>query len=360
MSTISLVYSAFLQSPSTSQLSQDAALHYITTTTSISEPTAILKHLTAQKKQVTTKEQKVLNAIEGPDNLFLETETTLEFNNGGGAFLPAMDENLLDEKMVTFPLLHVVSFDADQKIKQIRLHWDLSTLLKQVEAIGRTGRNWPIRDGRAQIDTISKSLKSTGINPDKQPALPVRGPNEVVIQEHHKRTSVSATRDPHASLALFAPRDPNENTGSTYDGPKVSTRESAKPAPRDYGELFANSENDTPGKDGKVRSSSPTKAGGVFAKAGAGKNHTGNRLFEAEDNAPRQASPERKKTFNQRYQHFDFGDGEDAPQHRPSSNGRGNKSQPSFSFEDFHTPPKVTGKPRRDDERHWGGEVCSG
>lgn len=350
-------YAAFLASPSTSHLAPDAAINYITTTTSISEPTAILKHLTAQSKQVTTKEQKVLYSVEGPESLFLETQTTLQFNNGGGAYLPSIDENLLDEKIVTFPLLHVVSFDADGKIKQIRLHWDLSTLLKQVEAIGRTGRNWPIRDGKAQIDAISKSLKTDGINTDKQPALTKGGPNDVVIREHQKRTSVSATRDPHASLALFAPRDPNEDMGSTYEGPKYAVRESAKPAPREYNELFANGEGPTP-KPGNVRSPSPTKDGSIL-KAGAGKNYKGNRLFDDDDHESRQPSPERKKTYNQKYNHFDFGDGEDAVQTTiPANNGRGHKHQPTFSFEDFATPPKAGTKIRRDDERHWGDEVC--
>lgn len=96
-------YSAFLQAPSASHLASDASLNYITTTTVISEPNAILKHLQAQAKQIAKKEERVLNAIEGPDSLFLETETTLQFQAGGGAYLPSMDENLLDEKLVTFP-----------------------------------------------------------------------------------------------------------------------------------------------------------------------------------------------------------------------------------------------------------------
>ena len=217
-------YSSFLQSPNASHLASDASINYITTTTVINEPAAILKHLQAQLKQVAKKEERVLNAIEGPDSLFLETETTLQFNNGGGAYLPSMDENLLDEKLVTFPLLHVVNFDADQKIKQIRLHWDQGTLLKQVEAIGRTGRNWPIRDGKAQVDAITKSLKSSGIDSSAKQPLGSRHPNEVVITQHNKKDSVSATRDPHASLSLFAARDPNEHAPGNYQDSKVAPR----------------------------------------------------------------------------------------------------------------------------------------
>lgn len=348
------LYSSFLQSPNPSHLANDASINYITTTTVINEPAAILRHLQSQAKQVTKKEEKVLSAIEGPDSLFLETETTLQFNNGGGAYLPSMDENLLDEKLVTFPLLHVVSFDGEQKIKQIRLHWDQGTLLKQVEAIGKTGRNWPIRDGKAQIEAINKSLKSSGQELNGKP-LGSRNPNEVVISQHKKSDSVSATRDPHASLNLFAPRDPNEHAPGEYEGPRLAPRASAKPAPRDMGDLFANGEAQAAAEPGsKIRSPSPTKSEGVILKSGAGKHFTGNRLFDENgDNTPR--SPERKKTYGQKYDHFAFGDGEDVPENkRPMSGGKNNKGQATFSFEDFSTPPKYKSKARPDDELHWG------
>ena len=351
-------YSSFLQSPSASHLSSDASINYITTTTAISEASAILKHLQAQQKQVTKKEEKVLNAIEGPDSLFLETEITLQFNNGGGAYLPSMDENLLDEKLVTFPLLHVVSFDAEQKIKQIRLHWDQGTLLKQVEAIGRTGRNWPIRDGKAQIEAITKSLKSSGREAGSKQPLGSRNPNEVVINSHQKKDGVSATRDPHASLNLFAPRDPNEHAPGDYQGPKLAPRASAKPAPRDMNDLFTSGEAPAAAPGSTARSPSPTKTDGVMFKSGAGKHYTGNRLFDDNEQSGIARSPERKKVFGQKYQHFTFGDGEDVPESsRPTSGGRGSKGQPTFTFEDFATPPKYQAKARPDDARHWGS-VC--
>ena len=353
-------YSAYLQSPSVSHLASDASLNYITTTTVINESTAILKHLQAQQKQVTKKEEKVLNAIEGPGSLFLETQVTLQFNNGGGAYLPQMDDNLLDEKLVIFPLLHVVSFDGEKKIKQIRLHWDQGTLLKQVEAIGRTGRNWPIRDGKAQADAISKSLKASGLDPDAKVPLGVRSPNEVVIREHTKRDSVSATRDPHASLALFSPRDPNQDAARLYEGPNQAVRASAKPAPRDYGELFAGEDTPKAPTGSNFRSPSPSKSDAVFHKGGAGKHFTGNRLFNENEESDAPRSPERKKVFSQKYDHFAFGDGEDVPQSgRPTSGGRGIKAQPTFSFEDFNTPPKYSAKVRPDDERHWGENVSA-
>jgi hypothetical protein len=346
-------------------LADDATLNYITTTTAIKEPAAILKHITAQSKQLEKKEEKVLNIIENDNGCCVETLTTLLFQSGGGAYLPSMDSNLLDERVVTFPVTHVVTYNSESKIQQIRLYWDQGTLLKQVEAIGRTGRNWPIRDGKAQADFVTASVKSGNSNTSSNGhgnghgngrALASRNPNEVVINQHSKRDSVTVTRDPHASLSLFAERDPNE-TDRSYEGPKHSIAKSAKPAPREYGELFTN-EDSAAALTITGRTSSPHKTDGTILKAGAGKHYAGNRLFDEDEGMDRSKSPERKKTYNGKYEHFTFGDGEDAPtkENRPFSKGPGQHNA-TFSFEDFATPPKHVEKPRRDDERHWGADV---
>ncbi|KAF2769457.1 hypothetical protein EJ03DRAFT_92270 [Teratosphaeria nubilosa] len=341
-------YTSWLQSPKTSLLSANARLVYITTTTEIHEPTAILKHIQSQEKHITKKEEKVLNTIESSHGLCVETQTSLLFKTSGGAYLPGIDENLLDEKLVTFPMIHIVSFDSEGKIKQIRLHWDQGSLLKQVEAIGRTGRNWPIRDGKQQIDAISKGLKAAGQDSvEGASSLPLRGPQEVVIDRHKRHESVSATRDPHASLSLFAPRDPNEEAASrSYNGPKYAPRETAKPPSRDLADIVGE---DRPDQN-HTRSTSPTKGG-------AGKNFNPNRLFDDNDEnaAP---LPAQKKTYKDKYEHFDFGEGEDATQ-ESHVNGKksSSKSQATFSFEDFTTPPKVSGRSRPDYDRQWGAGV---
>jgi hypothetical protein len=283
------VYASYLRSPG-AQLAADASLHYITSTTEILGDKAILKHLQAQAKLLTKKEERVLSTIEQSPLLFVETATTLLFGQGGGAWLPSLDENLLDEKTVTFPVLHVVALDAEQKIKSIRLYWDQSTLLKQVEAIGKTGRNWPIRDGKSQIEAINKSIKLS--NSGGAAHATAGATND--LPTHHKQQSVSATRDPHASLNLFAPRDPNEHAPGDYQGPKLAPRASAKPAPRAYNELFAGGEAPAEDPTKQMRSPSPSKDGVVF-KSGAGKHYTGNRLFDENEEPSRQRSPERKK-----------------------------------------------------------------
>ncbi|KAM0714953.1 hypothetical protein Q7P37_009418 [Cladosporium fusiforme] len=345
-------YLSFLASPSASVLAPSASINYITTTTAISEPTAILKHLQIQSKQVVKKEEQVLSTIEGANGVFVETQTTLQFHNGGGAFLPGMDENVIDERIVTFPLLHAVDFDANRKIAQIRLYWDQGTLLKQVEAIGRTGRNWPIREGEKLIEAVKASVIATGQATNGSAGAGLRSQHDVVVNQHKRGESTNVTRDPHASLALFAPRDPNEDTGSSYSGPTYAPPPSAKPAPRDYGELFVGEETPASAK----RSTSPSKIDGRAVKAGAGKNVSGNRLFDEED-VDANGTPHSKKTYQQKYDHFAFGNGEDAKAERPNSTRSSRKSQATFSFEDFATPPKVTEKHNPGYERNWGADV---
>lgn len=355
-------YLAFLQNPSTSLLAADASLVYITTTTEIKEPNAILKHFQAQHKQVEKKEEKILNSIADDYGLCLETETTLFFKEGGGAYLPGIDSNFLDEKLVTLPMTHKVRFDAEQKIKQIRLDWDQGTMLKSVDIIGKNGRNWPIREGKAQIETINKSLAAGGRNTDvngSSGAAP-RGQHDVVIGQHKKRDSVSATRDPHASLALFAPRDPNEDTGPRqFEGPKTAPRESYKAPHRGLDTILAGDEIAETGS--KLRSPSPTKTDGFFPKAGAGKHHVNNRLFDENEPTGVARSPERKKTFQQKNEHFEFGDGEDVlPENsRPTSGKSHQNVQTQIDFAAFSVSPGVKGKTRPDYEHNWGQEVRS-
>ncbi|EMC93427.1 hypothetical protein BAUCODRAFT_26718 [Baudoinia panamericana UAMH 10762] len=353
-------YTSFLQSPTTSLLAADATLVYVTTTTEIQEPTAILKHIQSQQKQVVKKDEKVLNAIEGQDGLCLETETTLLFKTGGGAYLPGVDENFLDERTVTFPLTHVVRFDAEKKIKQMRLYWDQGTLLKQVEVIGRTGRNWPIKDGKAQIQAVTKSLNAGGrtieINGTSSQQAH-KGPHNGVASQQQKRGSMSATRDPHASLNLFGPRDPTEESEPRFDGPGHAIRESMAPQSRDLNQILAGNDEDTP-MGSNVRSPSPVKGDGVILKSGAGKHHKPNRLFDENEPPAEPRSPEKKKTYADKHSHFEFGDNGDAPaQQRPASSRASRNNQTQIKFEDFSSPLQVREKTRPDYERHWGAGV---
>ncbi|KAK5742526.1 hypothetical protein LTR17_003329 [Elasticomyces elasticus] len=346
-------YTTFLNNPTAALLADDASLVYVTTTTEIRDRDSILKHIAAQEKQASKKSEKVLNVVASHDGACFETEITLQFKAGGGAYLPGLDDNLLDEKVVNFPLVHVVRLE-DQKIKQIRLYWDQGTLLRQVEAIGKSGRNWPIKDGQAQIHSINKSLKAGGSNTDVSvsSAPQAASKSDIVIQQHKKRESVSATNDPHASLALFAQRDPNEQTRQQYDGPKTAPRESYKAPNRGLNDILAS-------EDGNMhpRDPSPSKVD-KFHKAGAGKHHVNNRLFDENEPSSPPRSPERKKVFKDKNGHFEFGDGEDAAgEYRPTS-ARGSKKVPTqVGFAAFSVSPSVKDKTRPDYDRHWGDGV---
>lgn len=105
MASLLSVYQSFLASPNASALNNDASLNYITTLTTINSAAAIIKHHAAHQKVLTKREEKVLSCVEGSGALCLDVEITLEFNTGGGAYLPGLDDNFLADRVVTFPMV---------------------------------------------------------------------------------------------------------------------------------------------------------------------------------------------------------------------------------------------------------------
>lgn len=102
---LSRAYQSFLAAPATSALAPGASINYVPTTTTVTEPNAILKHIAAQGKLLKKKGEKVLSTIESSNGLCLDVETTLEFVNGGGAYLPGLDDNFVADRTVTFPVV---------------------------------------------------------------------------------------------------------------------------------------------------------------------------------------------------------------------------------------------------------------
>lgn len=103
--TLSDTYQRFLDRPSQGALAEKAALHYITTLTSIHDAAAVIKHLQVQEKLLKKTSQKVVSVVEGRHALSLDVETTIEFQNGGGAYLPGLDDNFVADRTVTFPMV---------------------------------------------------------------------------------------------------------------------------------------------------------------------------------------------------------------------------------------------------------------
>ncbi|KAF2277519.1 uncharacterized protein EI97DRAFT_432383 [Westerdykella ornata] len=381
--TLSAIYQAFLARPSSEALVDDASLHYITTLTSINTAAAIVKHYTVQEKLLKKRGDKVLNSIEDASALSLEVETTIEFVAGGGAYLPGLDDNFVADRTVTFPMIHFVKFDKDQKITQIRLHWDQGSLLKQIDVIGARARNWPIRDGKEQAHLIATSAGSAATSGASagscRRSTASRGPDDVTItgRPASRSTTSNAMNDPHASLNLFQPRD-IENETSNFSQPSAQRAQSAKPRSRNLSELIAGEDPASPSPaEGPVPNTEriPTKAGG-------GKNYKPNRLFDEE--AEPVATPLSVKTNAKKYSHFEFGEGEDArPVETPLSVktnakkynhfefGHGDEDEPTprgrepprptrtkhmsqWDFEDFVTPEKTKPKVLREAVRHFG------
>ncbi|RMZ66856.1 hypothetical protein GMOD_00002229 [Pyrenophora seminiperda CCB06] len=356
--TLRDTYSRFLATPSTGALADHATLHYVSTTTSINDATAIIKHLAVQEKLLKKTKQKILDAIEGNHGLSVDVETTIEFSNGGGAYLPGLDDNFVTDRTVTFAMVHMVRFDRAGKITQIRQYWDQGSLLKQIDVIGARSRNWPIRDGSEQIRLIASNAAAAAANqPEASPSRPStaasRGVDEVSISSRSRRSTNNAMNDPHASLSLFQPRDIDEDdedrVSRSSSQPSVPRSLSAKPPPREYSELFA-------GADGGSPSPSPQER--IPVKAGSGKNFKNNRLFEEEDD-PADRVPVSIKTSSKKYDHFTFGEGEETPKVRDTSrptrhDQHRNRNDAHWDFDDFATPNKSKPKTHPQAARHFG------
>ncbi|KAF4984837.1 hypothetical protein FZEAL_65 [Fusarium zealandicum] len=337
-------YKQFLAAPSASLLADNAALHYVTTTTTFAGPTQIIKHISALQRQVTKKKEDVFNIIDGQNVVVFEVDTGLGFQTSGGPYLPGLDDNFLSARDVYLPITHFVSFDEAGKITQIRLQWDQGSLLKQIEVIGKSGRNWPIRDSREQIAFIRSSIKAGGTAAPSAPSH-----NETSRQT--RGSSNNAMRDPHASLHLFASREEIE---AAQPASVVSPYGGNRPRQRSFTEILG----DEPASPSAGRQQmSPSKAG-------QGKNIQPMRIF---DGCEHTQEPEPPKSTNSRYirpnptkySHFEFADGtdpQDAPQPGLSFDERvKSKHDSQWDFADFMTPQKTNPSRtmRTQDVRHW-------
>ncbi|KAI1407485.1 hypothetical protein F5Y13DRAFT_126360 [Hypoxylon sp. FL1857] len=346
---LAAVYKQFLTAPNSSQLADEATLHYVTSTTSYRGPADIIKHFNTSAKQLKKKKQEFLSVVEGQNAIAAEVDTVLEFVTSGGPYLPGLDDNFLADRTVYLPIVHIVTF-KDGKIQQIRQAWDQGSLLKQLDVIGKSGRNWPIRDSKEQIKLIETSIKSSSDAGSSQ------DPYDLAVRS--RGNSTNALRDPHASLALFAPREEVDESIAAV----ISPRGGARPRQRDFTEILGDEPVEGPSRE---RSESPSKA--VAPKAGVEKKFQPSRLFEeeetAEDNLPEAvASPSRFIRPNpKKYSHFDFDDGSNEPQDAPrpaDPTPKKTKHTSQWSFDDFVTPQKA--KPskvlQKQNVRHWGTE----
>lgn len=194
----------------------------------------------------------------------------------------------------------------------------MASLLRSIDVIGSRGRNWPIRDGKDQARLIASSAAHKAAK-----ALPENGNGP-------RSGRIGANGDPHSSLSLFTPRE--EFVREPLSENPVAPRETARPAPRDYHDLFAAGV-----QDESVLASSPVKEDAMPLKSGAGKHHQDNRLFDEPEATAQPIADRAIKTNPDKFNHFQFGDAA-----APVSNaGKVNRFTSQWDFSDFATPQKA-------------------
>ncbi|KAL2003910.1 hypothetical protein VTN02DRAFT_1606 [Thermoascus thermophilus] len=354
--SLQAVYERFLADPRSASLAPDASLIYVPTTTTFHESSAVLKHLSAQQKIVKKKSEKIIAAIQATDSLCLDVETTLEFVSGGGAYLPSLDDNFLADRVVTFPTVHIVRFDAQNQIRQIRLYWDQGSLLKQVEVIGSRGRNWPIRDAQEQIRLINSAVAGAASGKTTAPSVAAQSSNGDKSEDASRPfpPSKKPLKDPHAASSLFELLSPSQDRSQPVVPPRAAA--SAKPPPRDYGELFVG-EDET--EEAPAKNASSKKESVIAPKAGAGKNLPHPLLFGDDESAAaaaeeREQKEPRYRTHPAKFSHFELGGDNSEREIREIPTRPKSQHVSHWDFEDFTTPEKPKGKIRDQDIRHFG------
>ncbi|BDD60187.1 hypothetical protein MPDQ_002790 [Monascus purpureus] len=331
------VYQQFLAEPKSAPLAPDVSLFYVTTATNFVQSDTVLNHLSKQARIVKKKSDKILDAVEGPDFLTLDVETTLEFISGGGAYLPSMDDNFLADHVVTFPTVHIVRFNSQNQIQQIKLYWDQGSLLKQIGVIGSRGRAWPIREATEQIRVLKSAVSAIEESQASAPSKPSSKEDNSTESTDVTSPSRRVVKDPYAAESLY------ELLSPTVDKEQHARQPKTQHQGHDYSELFVGNEND-PSPDG-VRSQRPAP------RASAAKKFQPSRLFDEEEPTPSKAG--RIRGDAQKYSHFEIG-GDNSEREIKSIPSRPKTChQSQWDFEDFVTPEKPKRQIRPSQIRHF-------
>ncbi|GFF38687.1 DNA-directed RNA polymerase II subunit rpb7 [Aspergillus udagawae] len=341
------LYQRFLANPKSVPLAANASLIYVTTATQFDGADAIVSHLTKQETVVKKKSADIIGAIEGSDSLCLDVEVTLEFVSGGGAYLPSLDDNFLADRVASFPTVHIVRFDSENQIQNVRIYWDQASLLKQVDVIGARGRGWPIRDAKDQTRLIKAAVACAPASKGPASSQASKKENSEEIRSKSASPSKRYIKDPYAAESLEELLSPGKDRAQPVRAPRAPA--SAKPPPRDYSELFVgDDENDAP-------EATPSKSRAIAPKAGAGKNYRASRIFEDDEAAAAEAKQQiAYKTNPKRFDHFELG-ADNSEREVKSKPGRPmSRHVPHWDFEDFETPEKPKRQPRPQEARHFG------
>ncbi|KKK13397.1 hypothetical protein P175DRAFT_0527379 [Aspergillus ochraceoroseus IBT 24754] len=373
------VYQRFLVDPRSAPLAPDVSLIYITSTTEVNGADAVVKQLTKQQHVVKINSEKILDVVQGASSLCVEIETSIQFISAGGVYLPNLDENFLLDRVATFPTVHIVRFNSQNQIQNVRVYWDQGSLLKQVEVIGNRARSWPIRDADKQTRLIKQAVAS--VPADNGVAQPA--PSLPAKQEQEDREDVGASpgkkyiKDPYAADSLFELLSPGKDRAQPVRAPRAPA--SAQPPPREYSELFVGDDGDdnpeeTPSRSRviapKVGAGKNYRASRIFGddngeeapdatpiapKAGAGKNFRPSRLFD-DDETVAAEKPEQiaYRAHPKRYDHFELGADNSNREIKQASSRPASRQVGHWEFEDFTTPEKPRRQLRGEEVRHFG------
>ncbi|KAF3928224.1 hypothetical protein AA313_de0207097 [Arthrobotrys entomopaga] len=313
------LYTEFLANPKKEVLHAQAGLHYVgSTSNSYQSNIAIVGHLQKEGLYYNKKEQKVLSSVESANSIAVEFSNVIEFTNGGGALLPGLDDNFVTDQTVTFPMVHIVQFE-DNLIKQIRVYWDQGTLLKNLNVVGKTGKNWPIRFGDEQTKLIKASIAD--------------GPGASESAASTRPSSKASNHSNRESLQLFAPREIGDEV--SIKPAVIAPRSGIKPPSRELHEIIGEEDDDA------------TLPVAQTPRAGANKAPT-RTFFVGQDIDEIHSTPDRKVQVNaKKYKHFALEDdaNDDTPKViAPKRTSIYSKPGASWDFADFVTPDKRPGK----------------
>ncbi|KAJ5971328.1 Nucleic acid-binding OB-fold [Penicillium vulpinum] len=395
MSYFKTEYQRFLDNPRTAKLADDVSMIYVPTTTKFEQADNVITHVLKNAKVVKTKSNQIISAIEGSDSLCLDMETTLEFTEGGGVYLPSLDDNFLADRVATFPTIHIVHFDANQLIKQIRIYWDQASLLKHVEVIGARGRQWPIRDGKDQLRLL-KIAETTRLAPSQSSQN-----GETKLPDRSSSPGKRRIKDPYSANSLTELISPNKEVADGESRPKSSrpapskrytqdpygagslnellspskkapahvapfAPSSARPATRNFSDIFLKDDDmpDSPSKsrraprvdeDEETARTGPVDEDRHFYKSVPGKyNH-----FEIGGEEEARAGPVDEdrhfyKSIPGKYNHFEIGGDNSNREVKAEVKQAKTPHSTHWDFDDIETPVKGSRAPRGEEVRHFG------
>ena len=129
--------------------------------------------------------------------------------------------------------IHIVRFDGNRHIHNVRIYWDQASLLRQVEVIGSRARTWPIRDANDQTRLIKSAIAAKPADVGSAP--PPTKQEEQAQEDQESRPVTPGKRriqDPYAAGSLTDLLSPGDDRAEPVRAPRSAA--SAKPPPRDY------------------------------------------------------------------------------------------------------------------------------